>query len=91
MTTKYLLAAALGTMALVTTPFDADAGSKRPKADRTVVERDCRPFNGPSGYEGNPWCDGGWKYAEDYPPGTSPYFDVFDLPQVQRLRRRWGY
>jgi hypothetical protein len=78
-------------MALVTTPFDADAGSKRPKADRTVVERDCRPFNGPSGYEGNPWCDGGWKYAEDYPPGTSPYFDVFDLPQVQRLRRRWGY
>lgn len=89
--TRYLLAATLGTIALVTGPLDADAAGKRAK-DRTTVERDCRPFNGPSGYEGNPWCDGGWKFAEDYPPGTSPYFDVFDLPQVQRLRRRWsGY
>ena len=54
-----------------------------------MVRDDCRPYNGPSGYEGNPWCDGGWKYAEDYPPGTSPYHDVFDLPQVRRLTRRW--
>ena len=89
--TRYLLAATFGAMALVAGSIDADAAGKRAK-ERTAVERDCRPFNGPSGYEGNPWCDGGWKFAEDYPPGTSPYFDVFDLPQVQRLRRRWsGY
>ncbi|MBN8911119.1 MAG: hypothetical protein J0H65_03500 [Rhizobiales bacterium] len=87
--TRHLLAVTLGTLALVAVSFDADAAGKRAR-DRTTVERDCRPFNGPSGYEGNPWCDGGWKFAEDYPPGTSPYFDVLDLPQVQRLRRRWS-
>jgi hypothetical protein len=91
MMTKCLLTAALAGMAFVSAPLDADAGSKKSERDHRVVERDCRPYNGPSGYQGNPWCDGGWKYAEDYPPGTSPYFDVFDLPQIQRLRRRWDY
>ena len=47
-----------------------------------AVTRDCTPFNGPFGYYGNPWCDGGYKFAEDYPPGTGRYFDVFELPQV---------
>jgi len=91
MTTKLLAAAAIGTLALVSAPLDADAGGKKPARayDDRVVERDCAPINGPYGYYGNPWCDGGYKYAEDYAPGTSPYFDVFDLPQVQRLRRRW--
>jgi hypothetical protein len=91
MKTKILAAATVGTLALVVAPVAADAGGKRLRSDRPIVERDCTPYNGPSGYQGNPWCDGGWKYAEDYPPGTSPYFDVFDLPQVQRLRRRWSY
>jgi hypothetical protein len=71
--------------------LDADAAGKKSKSDRTVAARDCTPYNGPHGYYGNPYCDGGFKYAEDYPPGTSPFFDVFDLPQVQRLRRRWDY
>lgn len=89
--TKFVLAAALTALAIVAVPVHADAGGKKAKRAPESVERDCKPFNGPSGYEGNPWCDGGWKYAEDYPPGTSPYFDVFDLPQVQRLRRRSNY
>lgn len=87
---KLMFTATIGAIALVLAPAIAEAGSRKPPRDRAPVERDCRPYNGPSGYEGNPWCDGGWKYAEDYPPGTSPYFDVFtDLPQVQRLRRRF--
>jgi hypothetical protein len=91
MMTKLLATAAIGTMALLSAPLDADAGGKRrAQTDHErVVERDCAPINGPYGYYGNPWCDGGYKYAEDYAPGTSPYFDAFDLPQVQRLRRRW--
>jgi hypothetical protein len=32
------------------------------------VQRDCRPFNGPIGYYGNPWCEGGWLSSEDRPP-----------------------
>ncbi len=86
---RVLIAAAFATVALVSAPHDAGAGGKKLKRDRTVVERDCTPYNGPFGYYGNPWCDGGWKMAEDYAPGTSPYFDVFDLPQVRRHTRRW--
>lgn len=90
MTPKPLLTiAALGLAAFAITPSDALAqGKRKPVRDRETV-RDCRPFNGPFGYYGNPWCDGGYKYAEDYAPGTSPHFDVFDLPQVRRLTRRW--
>lgn len=84
---KVTLAAAVGAIALASLPLDADAGERRVKREREVA-RDCKPYNGPFGYYGNPWCDGGYKYAEDYPPGTGPYFDVLDLPQVQRLRRR---
>ena len=89
---KFLIAAAVGVNALGAIPVDADAGSrKQPHRDRNraAIERDCTPYNGPYGYYGNPWCDGGWKMAEDYAPGTSPYFDVFDLPQVRRHTRRW--
>lgn len=91
MTIKLLAAAALGTLALTGMAHDADAGPARKRIfDReTIADPNCRPFNGPSGYNGNPWCDGGYKYAEDYPPGTGGYLDVFDLPQVQRLRRRY--
>ncbi len=85
---KVTLAAAVGAIALLSVPLDADAGSKKPRRDDRQVARDCTPINGPYGYYGNPWCDGGYKFAEDYPPGTGPYFDVMDLPQVQRLRRR---
>jgi hypothetical protein len=88
--TKFLTATAFAAVALVAVPLDADAGRKKPiPRDDRVVERDCTPYNGPVGYNGNPWCDGGFKYAEDWPPGTPGYLDVFDLPQVQRLRRRF--
>lgn len=88
---QFLIAAVAATATVVSLPIDASAGSRKPRpSNERVMDRDyCKPYNGPSGYEGNPWCDGGWKYAEDYPPGTSPYLDVFDLPQVRRLTRRW--
>lgn len=88
MSTKLLVAAVVGVAAVASVPLDAGAGAKKPRPDDRVVERDCKAYNGPNGYEGNPWCDGGWKYAEDWAPGTGGYLDVFDLPQVQRLRRR---
>ena len=91
MLTKFLVAAVVGSAALFSGMGEADANAKKQKRyydrDRTET-RDCTPYNGPYGYYGNPWCDGGWKMAEDYPPGTSPYFDVFDLPQVRRLTGR---
>lgn len=91
MTMKVMLtAAAIGLITTLSASSDASAArSKKYPPKRDQVVRDCTPYNGPSGYDGNPWCDGGWKYAEDYPPGTGPYFDVFDLPQVRRLYRRW--
>jgi len=89
MTTRIAAITALGTLALVAAPLDADAGRKKPVERDQFVDRDCTPVNGPMGYYGNPWCDGGYKFAEDWAPGTGGYFDVFDLPQVQRLRRRF--
>lgn len=90
MSPKLLATAALGAIALVAAPLSAEAGGKKERRyeDRPIA-RDCRPINGPFGYYGNPWCDGGYKYAEDYPPGTGDFFDVFDLPQVRRLGRRF--
>ena len=32
---------------------------------RYLKRRDCRPYNGPFGYYGNPWCEGGFKFTED--------------------------
>jgi hypothetical protein len=91
MKSKVLIAVVAATASFVALPLDAGAGGKKSRRgdERAMARDDCRPYNGPSGYEGNPWCDGGWKYAEDYPPGTSPYHDAFDLPQVRRLTRRW--
>lgn len=85
-------AAAIGLATSLVAAPAADASSKKVKRDQhRYAERDCTPYNGPFGYYGNPWCDGGYKFAEDYPPGTGPHFDVFDLPQVRRLGRRWNW
>lgn len=82
------IAIALGVVTGLALPGDAEARGKRAKdAYQEQAARDCTPFNGPSNYYGNPWCDDGWKYAEDYAPGTGPNYDLFDLPQIQRLRR----
>lgn len=89
MTSRVLVAAIFGAAALLVAPIAANAQDNEPRRDDRAATDDCTPFNGPGGYHGNPWCDNGWKYAEDYPPGTGPYFDVFDLPQVRRLSRRW--
>lgn len=89
MMTKCMAALAVGAAALLSAP--ADANAKKSKRYDRIEARDCKPYNGPFGYYGNPWCDEGYKFAEDYPPGASPHFDVFDLPQVRRLGRRWNW
>lgn len=86
---KGTAAAAIGLLIGLAAPLDAEArSSKSKRALKEPPVRDCTPYNGPFGYYGNPWCDGGWKFAEDYVPGTSPHHDVFDLPQLRRLDRR---
>jgi hypothetical protein len=89
MTTKTLLAAAaIGLAAVLSGPVDALAHGNKLKGGHIIV-RDCKPYNGPFGYYGNPWCDGGYKYAEDYPPGSGRAYDLLDLPQVRRLNPWW--
>ena len=89
MVTKFVVATFLGIAALVPVAHDAMAGRAKVKRqpDGVSVREYCRPYNGPYGYYGNPWCDGGWKYAEDYPPGSGQYFDILELPQIQRWWR----
>lgn len=92
MTMKFRTASALAVAlaASLITAQGAAAHDKRLKrADAENAHRDCTPYNGPYGYYGNPWCDGGYKLPEDYAPGTGPYLDLLDLPQVRRYRRAW--
>lgn len=85
-------AAAIGLVAGLAAPDDAHArSSKTKRAYKEQPVRDCTPYNGPFGYYGNPWCDGGWKFAEDYAPGTGPDYDLLDLPQLKRLHHRRRY
>ncbi|HRN84553.1 MAG TPA: hypothetical protein PK857_07010 [Hyphomicrobium sp.] len=84
--------ATAATIGLMTLTVSADAEARSGKSKRVhkeaAVRDDCKPYNGPFGYYGNPWCENGWKYADDYAPGTSPYLDLMDLPQLRRLERR---
>lgn len=90
MAIKILVAAALGLAATLPLADNAAADGRRLKRHgHHYVERDCRPFNGPFGYYGNPWCDGGYKFAEDYPPGAGPNHDLLNLPQLRRYRYWW--
>ena len=87
MSLKVFAVAAMAGLAVVAAPHTADAGPRKERRTERLVERDCKPVNGPFGYYGNPWCDGGFKQAEDYAPGEGGYFDVFDLPRFRRLDR----
>jgi len=92
MTMKTVTAAvAMALTAALAVPA-ADAGAPKAKrGERREAVRDsdyCKPYNGPYGYYGNPWCDGGYKYAEDYPPGTGPYIDLLDIEPLRRLNIR---
>jgi hypothetical protein len=49
---------------------------------RYLRARDCKPYNGPWGYYGNPWCEGGWKYTEDR-------FDSYSYWYAGRPRYRY--
>jgi hypothetical protein len=88
MSPKLLVALLAGSVAISALPASVEAGGKKVRRDDDrIAHRDCKPVNGPYGYYGNPWCDGGYKYSEDYAPGTGGYFDVFDLPRFQRFDR----
>lgn len=87
---KSLVAVVVGALALVGAPAGADTHGKKAKRSDRPAAHDCTPYTGPSGYRGNPWCDGGYKYAEDYAPGTGPFLDLLDLPQLRRLERWWN-
>jgi len=91
MPVKSLLLALGACAALVAQAPLAEAGSARKHVrDHAEARRDdCRPYNGPFGYYGNPWCDGGYKFAEDYAPGTGPNLDLLDLPRQRRYRYWW--
>jgi len=90
MATKSLLAALAALIALSAAASLAEARQvKKLKPQDQAVARDCHPFNGPFGYYGNPWCDGGYKFAEDYAPGTGPNYDLLQLPQLRRYRYWW--
>jgi hypothetical protein len=84
---KFIIAAATLVAAGLSAPHDAAAGKKTKRTDHDgYAVRDCKPINGPYGYYGNPWCDGGYKNTEDYAPGEGPFFDVFDLPRFRKYR-----
>jgi hypothetical protein len=55
---------------------------------RHRARRDCKPYNGPYGYYGNPWCDGGFLRPEDQESarGLDFYWDA--EPRRRRVRRR---
>lgn len=52
---------------------------------RYLRGRDCKPFNGPWGYYGNPWCERGWKYTEDRYYSSSYWYS--DRPRYRYWRR----
>lgn len=38
-----------------------------PSGHRRDSRTNCTPYNGPYGYYGNPWCEGGYFWTEDRP------------------------
>lgn len=51
----------------------------------------CRPYNGPYGYYGNPYCEGGFsRYGEagGYEIDLTPYFDNHYWRERRYRRRR---
>lgn len=65
-------------------------------AGRRYAYRDCTPYNGPYGYYGNPYCEGGFnRYgrAGGYEIDLTPYFDgsyyYGDRRYGDRRHRRW--
>jgi hypothetical protein len=57
----------------------ADAGERR-------IYRDCHPYNGPVGYYGNPWCDGGYLYDHPGPLGLKWEYSWNDDVRHGRLK-----
>jgi hypothetical protein len=56
---------------------------------RALASRDCRPYNGPYGYFGNPWCEGGFKYEEDWNDGRGIIIWTWpEDPDRYRWRKR---
>ncbi len=99
-----ITAAALGaaTALAAVTPSQAAGPTPTPLAqanDATVLAAGyrgrrtadyCKPYNGPYGYYGNPYCEGGFsRYGEagGYEIDLTPYFDR--QYWRERRHRRW--
>lgn len=84
---RIALVAALAIGAGIATP--ASAGWEGTRS--TKYSDDCRPYNGPHGYYGNPYCEGGFTRS-----GKSGKYEI-DLTRFfderyytdRRERRRW--
>jgi hypothetical protein len=62
------------------------------KHRRHSETRDCRPYNGPYGYYGNPYCEGGFTRdgeAGGYEIDLTRFFDSRYYSDDRRDRRRW--
>ena len=61
--------------------------------DRRAYSSDyCKPYNGPYGYYGNPYCEGGFDRdgkAGGYEIDLTRYFDSRYCGYDRRDRRRW--
>ena len=61
--------------------------------DRRAYSSDyCKPYNGPYGYYGNPYCEGGFDRdgkAGGYEIDLTRYFDSRYYGYDRRDRRRW--
>lgn len=59
-------ALAFAGVATLAVPLAAEAKQRRERHfERPPVAVDCRPYNGPYGYYGNPYCDGGFLTLEE--------------------------
>ncbi|MEQ1669882.1 MAG: hypothetical protein ABL893_03395 [Hyphomicrobium sp.] len=69
MTARRTLAAAAFAATLLTSLASAEAGQRHASRDHDAgyapTVRDCTPVNGPHGYYGNAWCDGGFLTLEE--------------------------
>ncbi len=60
--------------------------------DGREASGDCKPYNGPYGYYGNPYCEGGFnRYGRSggYEIDLTRYFDSRYYADDRRDRRRW--
>jgi hypothetical protein len=96
LTAALFLAASAAAFAAPLTPAASTPAARETLAtktggsDRRYAVRDCRPYNGPYGYYGNPYCEGGFsRYgkAGGWEIDLTPWFDDRTYYRDRRYRR----